>query len=94
MVTHENETKVISFRKKDLAQLLFSQENLRLRVACEQVLLFGRVKRVSRERASERRSRERQGGLARLASLAQIGELARRVAYGSLQYKLIQSRCK
>ena len=27
-------------------------------VACEQALLFGRVKRVSRERASERRSRE------------------------------------
>ena len=35
-------------------------------VACEQALLFGRVKRVSRE-------------LARLASLAQIGELARRL---------------
>ena len=30
-------------------------------LACEQVLLFGRVKRVSRERASERRSREGQG---------------------------------
>ena len=42
-------------------------------LACEQALLFGRVKRVSRERASERRSRER------LASLAQIGELARRL---------------
>ena len=27
-------------------------------LACEQALLFGRVKRVSRERASERRSRE------------------------------------
>ena len=37
-------------------------------VACEQALLFGRVKRVSREHASE------------LASLAQIGELARRLA--------------
>ena len=35
-------------------------------VACEQALLFGRVKPVSRERA-------------RLASLAQIGELARRL---------------
>ena len=35
-------------------------------VACEQALLFGRVKRVSRERASERRSREgqRKGELA------------------------------
>ena len=39
-------------------------------IACEQALLFGRVKRVSRERANERR---------RLASLAQIGELARRL---------------
>ena len=27
-------------------------------LACEQALLFGRVKRVSRQRASERRSRE------------------------------------
>ena len=35
-------------------------------LACEQALLFGRVKRVSRERASERRSREgqRKGELA------------------------------
>ena len=53
-------------------------------VACEQALLFGRVKHVSRERASERRSREgqrkgpsapsapRSRVLARLASLAQI----------------------
>ena len=40
-------------------------------IACEQALLFGRAKRVSRERASER-------PLARLASLAQMGELARR----------------
>ena len=30
-------------------------------VACQQALLFGRVKRVSRERASKRRSREGQG---------------------------------
>ena len=37
-------------------------------VACEQALLFGRVKQVSRERV-----------LARLASLAKIGELARRL---------------
>ena len=42
-------------------------------LACEQAFLFGRVKRVSRERASERRSREG------LAPLAQIGELARRL---------------
>ena len=35
-------------------------------IACEQAFLFGRVKRVSRERASERRSREgqRKGELA------------------------------
>ena len=45
-------------------------------VACEQALLFGRVKRVSRERASQRRSREdlRSRVLARLVSLAQILE--------------------
>ena len=30
-----------------------------LRIACEQALLFGRVKRAERERASERRSHER-----------------------------------
>ena len=36
------------------------------KLACEQALLFGRVKRVSREHASERRSREgqRKGELA------------------------------
>ena len=56
-------------------------------LACEQALLFGRVKRVSRERASERRSREgpakgrppRSCVLARLTSLNQKGELARRL---------------
>ena len=68
-------------------------------LACEQALLFGRVKRVSRESASERQSREGQKKgeiykrslqtllssaprscvLARLASLAQIGELACRL---------------
>ena len=47
-------------------------------IACEQALLFGRVKRVSRERTSERRSGSRV--LARLAWLAQIGELACRLA--------------
>ena len=38
-------------------------------VACEQALLFGRVKRVSQERTSERRSREgqRKGELATIA---------------------------
>ena len=62
-------------------------------IACERPLLFGRVEHVSRERASERRSREgqRKGELAtishkisrvpaRLAPLAQIGELARRLS--------------
>ena len=46
-------------------------------IACEQDLLFGQAKRASRERASEglRRSRV----LARLVSLAQIGEPARRL---------------
>ena len=34
-----------------------------LDLACEQALLFGRVKRVSRERASERRSRDGQSPL-------------------------------
>ena len=33
-------------------------QNEAVPVACEQALLFGRVKRVSRECASERRSRE------------------------------------
>ena len=37
-------------------------------VACEQALLFGRAKRVSRERASERQSREEQRPLARAFS--------------------------
>ena len=51
-------------------------------LACEQAFLFGRAKRVSRERTRERRSREGQGPLARAfsrGSLAQIGELARRL---------------
>ena len=55
-------------------------------LACEQALLFRRVKRVLGKRASDRRSREgqRKGAprsrvLARLASLAQVGELARRL---------------
>ena len=61
-----------------------------LLLACEQALLFGQAKRASRERASEGRSRETAGEtrgfaarsrvLARLASLAQIGELARRLS--------------
>ena len=53
-------------------------------LACEQALLFGQAKRALRERASEgalggfaARSRV----LARLVSLAQIGELARRLRF-------------
>ena len=42
-------------------------------LACGQALLFGRAKRVSRERAPRARV------LARLALLSQIGELARRL---------------
>ena len=49
-------------------------------LACEQALLFGRVKRVSRERTSERWSTSFDSRvLARLISLAQIGKLARRL---------------
>ena len=46
------------------------KHELNINLACEQALLFGRAKRVSRERASERRV---------LARLAQIGELAPRL---------------
>jgi len=46
------------------------------RVACEQALLFGRVKNESRENA---RASGEAGVLARFASFAQIGELARRL---------------
>ena len=70
--------------------LIYCKTGLTWVVACKQALLFGRAKRVSRECASEWRSRE---GLARgeegsrgsaphsriLARLAQIGELARRL---------------
>ena len=57
--------------------------NLKLRVfetreiACEQALPFGQAKRVSRERASE--GPLARNVLARFVSLAQIGELARRL---------------
>ena len=65
-------------------------------VACEQALLFGRAKRAARE-ARERRREGRVGGekglsaprgfaarscvLVRLTSLAQTGELARRLRF-------------
>ena len=44
-------------RLNNQAQINQSQGTLRLNdaIACEQALLFGRVKRVSRERVSERR---------------------------------------
>ena len=61
-------------------------------VACEQALLFGRVKRVSRERASGRRSREGPRPLTRLASLARIGELARRLNVGNVFLELNSKR--
>ena len=59
------------------------------RIACEQALLFGRAKQASRERASEGLLSSAPRGVAarscvhaRLASLAQIGELARRLVCG------------
>ena len=61
-------------------------------VACEQALLFGRAKRVSRERASGRRSREGPRPLTRLASLAQLGELARRLNVGNVFRELNSKR--
>ena len=74
---------------------MFPMEYSKTSLACEQTLLFGQVKRVSRERASERRRREgqrrwlqallssapRSRVIGRLASLAQIGELARRLRH-------------
>ena len=51
-------------------------------IACEQALLFGLAKQASRESASEapRGFAARSRVHARLASLAQIGELARRLS--------------
>ena len=57
-----------------------------MELACEQALLFGQAKRASRERASEGPFLCPSGFaacsrvLARLVSLAQIGELARRLS--------------
>ena len=61
-------------------------------VAGAQALLFGRVKRVSRERASGRRSPEGARPLTRLASLAQIGELARGLNVGNVFLELNSKR--
>ena len=52
-------------------------------IACEQAPLFGQAKRASRERTSGFAARSRV--LARLASLAQIGELARRLRFTKIQ---------
>ena len=69
-------------------------------LACEQALLFGRVKRVSRKRASKRPSGEgqRKGAsaprsriLMRLTSLAQIGEVARRLVICHLMLTVVKS---
>ena len=66
----------------------FSSKN----IACEQALLFGQAKRASRERASEGRRgfAARSRALARLVSLAQIGELARRLlkTHHSAQFRV------
>ena len=58
---------------KGLKNAYFLSEHCAKFLACEQALLSERAKRAARERASERQSREGP----RLASLAQIGELAR-----------------
>ena len=69
-------------------------------VAYEQALLFGQAKRASRERASEgpsllssapRGFAARSRVLARLVSLAQIGELARRLILWELNSFLMQT---
>ena len=59
-------------------------------LACEQALRFGQAKRASRERASEgpRSFAARSRVFARLASLAQIGELARRLSAILLTYEI------
>ena len=59
-------------------------------LACEQALLFGQAKRASRERAREgpRGLAARSRVFARLASLAQIGELARRLSAILLTYEI------
>ena len=68
----------------------FSSKN----IACEQALLFGQATRASRERASEgpRGFAARSRVLARLVSLAQIGELARRLlTHLSAQFRVQMS---
>ena len=59
-------------------------------LACEQALLVGQANRASRERAREgpRGLAARSRVFARLASLAQIGELARRLSAILLTYEI------
>ena len=79
-------TYINTWEKREKAKQHFEGIKATARLACEQALLFGGVKRVSRERVSERRSREGRV-LVRFASLAQIGELARRLRQGTLTYR-------
>ena len=62
--------------------LLFQQISIDAdhELACEQALLFGLAKQASQERSAPRGFAARSRVLARLASLAQIGELAHRLA--------------
>ena len=81
--TVHTKTRCMRFRF-DLLSRAYSTVDAFL-IACEQALLFGQAKRASRERASEgpapRGFAARSRVPARLASLAQIGELARRLRF-------------
>ena len=64
----------------------FNKNTISFYLGCEQALLFGQAKRASRERegllsAAPRGFAARSRVLARLVSLAQIGELARRLLF-------------
>ena len=54
-------TPSLNNRARSSFYVVVENTNRYINVASDQALLFGRVKRVSRERASERRSREGQG---------------------------------
>ena len=76
----------------------------RMIIACGQALLFGQAKQASREHASEgprkglspppRSLAARLRVLARFVSLAQIGELARRLLWSLFSLQVIVSRKK
>ena len=78
-----------------LVRLVCCQQFSSKNIACEQALLFGQAKRASRERASEgpRGFAARSRAPARLVSLAQIGELARRLlkTHHSAQFRVQMS---